>query len=141
MAVVLVWNVNKKPSVDGLVQSLVRQFQVDVVLLVEYPSRSSQLPEVLQKDGLFRQPSPEAFGVFVRSTHTLARLRYRVGKRVGMWRWTPPSGQEGLIVLLHGLDRRNHDDSTRRVFFRRVADAVRRDEDKRGHRRTIVTGD
>ena len=58
-----------------------------------------------------------------------------------MWRWTPPSKQEGLLVLVHGPDRRNHDDSTRRVFFRRIADKIRRYEGKRQHERTLITGD
>src|SRR5205814_1002483 len=73
--------------------------------------------------------------------HRFRRLHYQLGHRVNMWKWGPPSGQEGLIVLLHGLDRRNYDDSTRRVFFRRVVDAVRRREEKRKHRRTIIAGD
>ena len=140
MAAFLLWNVNRKP-LDGLVQSLVRQLQIDIVLLVEYAFGKSQLPGLLQLDGLFRRPSPERFGVFVRSNHRLSRLRSGLGHRVGLWKWRPPSGQEGLVVLLHGFDRRNYDDSTRRVFFRRVADAVRRREEARKHRHTIITGD
>ena len=96
----------------GLVRSLVREFQVDVVLLVEYDPDSSQLSGLLMTEGLIRRRSSRRFGVFVRENHGLTRLRYRLGTRVGMWSWIPPSGQEGLIVLLHGLDRRNNDDST-----------------------------
>jgi exonuclease III len=140
MATFLLWNVNHQP-LDGLVQNLVRQWQVDVVLLIEYAFGTSQLPGLLRQEGLFKRPSSERFGVFVRADHRLSRLRYRLGSRVGLWKWVPPSGQEGLIVLLHGLDRRNYDDSTRRVFFRRVADAVRRREEARKHRHTIVAGD
>jgi hypothetical protein len=143
MAAFLLWNVNRKP-LDGLVQSLVRQLQIDIVLLVEYAFGKSQLPGLLQQDGLFRRPSSKRFGVFVRSNQRISLLRYapyRLGNRVGLWSWIPPSGREGLIVLLHGPDRRNYDDSTRRVFFRRVADAVRRREEARHHRHTIITGD
>jgi hypothetical protein len=143
MAAFLLWNVNRKP-LDGLVQSLVRQLRIDIVLLVEYAFGTSQLPGLLQQDGLFGRPSSERFGVFVRGGQRLSPLRYapyRLGRRVGFWRWIPPSGREGLIVLLHGFDRRNYDDSTRRVFFRRVADAVRRWEEARQHRHTIITGD
>lgn len=141
MAVFLLWNVDGKPSLDGLVQNLVRQFQVDVVLLVEYAYGKSQLPGMLRMDGLIRRTSSERFGVFARADQGLDPLRYRLGNRVGMWSWVPHSGQEGLIVLLHGLDRRNYDDSTRRVFFRRVADAVQRREKKQDHQRTIIAGD
>ncbi|HEY5312470.1 MAG TPA: endonuclease/exonuclease/phosphatase family protein, partial [Pirellulales bacterium] len=140
MAAFLLWNVNQKP-LDGLVQSLVRELQIDIVLLVEYPFGKSRLPGLLLRDGLFKRPSSKRFAVFVRNGHDLSRLRYHLGKRVGFWSWTPPSGQEGLVVLLHGLDRRNYDDSTRRVFFRRVADAVQRRERHKDSRRTIVTGD
>ncbi len=140
MAAFLLWNVRRKP-LDGLVQNLVREHQIDVVLLVEYAFGSSQLPGLLMRDGLFKRPSSKRFGVFHRAGHGLARLRYRLGDRVGMWKWTPPSGQEGLLVLLHGLDRRNYDDSTRRVLFRRVSDADRRHEEARNHRRTIIAGD
>ena len=140
MGAFLLWNVHRKP-LDGLVQSLVRRHQIDVALLVEYPFGISQLPALLMKDGLVKRTNSKRFGVFVRSTHRLSPLRYRLGSRVRMWKWVPPSGQEGLIVLLHGLDRRNYDDSTRRVFFRRIADAVRRRERKQGHGRTVIAGD
>jgi hypothetical protein len=115
MAAFLLWNVDRKP-LDGLVQDLVRQLQIDVVLLVEYAFGVSQLPSLLANDGFFRRRSPQRFGVFARADHRLQFLRYRLGQRAGLWRWTPPSGQEGLVVLLHGFDRRNYDDSTRRVF-------------------------
>jgi hypothetical protein len=46
-----------------------------------------------------------------------------------------------LVVLLHGLDRRNYDDSTRRIFCRRVAQVVRHREARRGNQRTIIAGD
>jgi hypothetical protein len=140
MAAFLLWNVRRKP-LDGFVQTLVRQLQIDVVLLVEYAFGSSQLPGLLMKDGLFKRPSSPRFGVFARVGYGLDRLRYRLGDRVGMWKWAPPSGQEGLLVLLHGLDRRNYDGSTRRVFFRRVADAVRHREETRNHRSTVIAGD
>jgi hypothetical protein len=140
MAAFLLWNVNGKP-LDGLVQNLVRQWQIDVVLLVEYAFGLSQLSGLLVNDGLWKRPSAKRFGVFSRTNHKLSLLRYRLGSRINIWKWTPPSGQAGLLVLLHGLDRRNYDDSTRRMFFRRAADAVRRREVLQGHQRTIIAGD
>lgn len=146
MAAFLLWNVNKKP-LDGMVQSLVRQHRIDIVLLVEYAFGVSQLPVLLASDGLIKRPSPKRFGVFARATHGFARLRYfsrpryPLGPRALFLQWVPPSGVEGLIVLVHGLDRRNHDESTRRLFFREVAEGVRRCEGRRGHGRTIITGD
>lgn len=140
MAVFLLWNVNRKP-LDGLVQSLVRERRVDVVLLVEYAFGQSLLPALLARDGLFRVRSPARFGVFARSGLAVVPLRYRLAGRACLWRLVSSAGREGVIGLVHGLDRRNHDDSTRRVFLRRVADAAGRHERKRGHRRTLIAGD
>jgi hypothetical protein len=140
MAAFLLWNVHRKP-LDSLVQGLVRQLNIDVVLLIEYAFGTSRLPALLMQEGLFKRPSSSRFGVFIRANQSLVRVRSLLGNRVGVWKWRPPSGQEGLLVLVHGLDRRNHDDSTRRIVFRRIADAVRRREEKRKHRRTIIAGD
>src|SRR3954452_3877359 len=140
MAAFLLWNVQRKP-LDGFVQSLVRQLRIDVVLLVEYAFGASQLPSLLLNDGLFKRKSPKRFGVFSRANHGLMPTRHRLGARARLWRWTPPSGQEGIIAFLHGFDRRNYDDSTRRVFFHRVAETVRRYEESGGHQRTILAGD
>ena len=140
MAAFLLWNVQKKP-LDNLVQNLVRQHNIDVVLLVEYAFGVSQLPLLLPNDGLIRRSSSPKFGVFVRKSHGFRVLRYGLGKRANMWRWVPPSGRAGTLVLLHGFDRRNYDDSTRRAFFRRVTDAVQRREERVHHQRTVIAED
>lgn len=140
MAAFLLWNTHRK-QLDGLVQNTVREHRIDIVLLVEYPFGTSQLPGLLLADGFVKRSSPKRFGVFTRSNHRFARLRTRLNDRVALWNWTPPSGQDGLVVLLHGLDRRNYDDSTRRMFCRRVTHAVRRREGRRGNQRTIIAGD
>lgn len=140
MATFLLWNINRKP-LDDLVLNLVRQFWVDVVLLVEYPLGVSRLPGLLRGDGVYKRRSSDRFGVFVRQPHRLARLPPRLGRRVESWKWLPDSGAEGLLVLLHGPDRRNYGESARRLFFRRVARAIRVREGKLRHRRTVVAGD
>jgi Endonuclease/Exonuclease/phosphatase family len=63
-----------------------------------------------------------------------------IGTRLEMWHWTPDSGVGGRFALVHGLDRMNNDDGTRRLFFRRVADLVKAAE-ANTHRRSIVVGD
>lgn len=139
MAVFLLWNVNRKP-LDALVEALVQQHNVDVVLLVEYAFGTSQLSTLLPRLGLIKRTESKRFGTFIRATHGFRRLNYKLVNRVAMWRWTPPSGQDGLITLVHGFDRRNYDDSTRRVLFGQIAAAVRRREEGH-HRRSIVLGD
>src|SRR5579862_5839602 len=112
MAAFLLWNVRKKP-LDNLVLNLVRQHAIDFVLLVEYAFGISQLPALLRDEGLVKRASLPRFGVFVRDSHLLRLLPRKFGKRANMWQWVPPSGVEGTVVLLHGFDRRNYDDSTR----------------------------
>jgi endonuclease/exonuclease/phosphatase (EEP) superfamily protein YafD len=141
VAVFLLWNIQRKAALDNLVAALVQQLNVDVLLLVEYPFGRSALPVMLYP-GHIQWPSSEKFGVFTRSTHILKRLKYRLGSRACMWKWTPPNqDREGNLVLLHGYDRRNYDDSTRRQFFQRISQAIQRREEVRKHKRTIVAGD
>jgi hypothetical protein len=141
MAAFLLWNVRRSQPTDALVHALVRNHQIDVVLLVEYPFGLSQLPALLLAEGLVKRRSWDRFGVFVRTSHRFRRLPFRLGTRIDVWNWAPPSGQEGVVALLHGLDRRHYDDSTRRLFFRRVVDALHQREEKQNHRRTIIAGD
>jgi hypothetical protein len=122
------------------VQNLVRHHNIDVVLLVEYAFGVSQLPWLLLNDGLIKRSSLPNFGVFVRATHKLRLLPYKFGRRANLWNWVPPSGVEGTMVLIHGFDRRNYDDSTRRSLFRRVREAVQRREEARHHKHTILAG-
>ena len=124
-------------------------------LLVEYAFGESLLPALLEPEGLFKVASPDRFGVFVRGGHRFRPLRYHSRRtagrghrprgmavpRAGYWEWTPPSGQDGLVVLVHAPGRGHAGDGSRRMFFRRVADAVRRREVKTGHKRSIVAGD
>jgi hypothetical protein len=145
MAKFLLWNVGKtkQPNLDSLVVSLVREHSVDVLLLVEFhPTKTgSQLSTLLIKDGLVRWNRNDRFGVFGRDRYGFDEISVvGLGERAEFWNWYPTPGTEGRFVLVHGPDRLNNNDSTRRVFFRRIADAIRAQE-ANTHRRTIVLGD
>jgi hypothetical protein len=143
VAAFLLWNVNGQNR-DLLVQSFVREHKIDIVLLVEYsPSKTvSNLSNLLQQDGLVKRSTSERFGVFGRLSYGMALVSSASGGRVDLWDWTPESGNAGRFAIVHGLDRINNDDGTRRVFFRRVADLVKERERAAGsHRRSIVVGD
>ena len=141
MAAFLLWNINKQNR-DLLVQSIVREHNIDIVLLVEFePSKTrSDLSNLLQQDGLVKRGTSERFGVFGRLNYGMTLVSTAIGGHVELWDWTPESGNEGRFALVHGLDRINNDDGTRRVFFGRVADLVR-EREAVGHRRSIVVGD
>ena len=124
MAAFLLWNVNKGVGDSLDLQNLVRQHSIDIVLLVEFDLATSQLSRILETDGFYRRPSSSRFRAFCPRRSSVSRLRHRLGRRVNMWRSTPPSGQEGLLVLVHGLDPKELCNSARRVFFRRVAEKL-----------------
>ena len=141
MAAFLLWNIDRQNR-DLLIQSLVREHVIDVVLLVEYyPSKfGSNLSNLLQSDDLVKRNTSERFGVFARSNHGMTQARTAFGGHAELWDWVPDSGMPGRFALVHGPERRNNDDGTRRVFFRRVAGLVTRSESN-SHRRSMVVGD
>lgn len=142
MAAFLLWNTGRK-NLDGLVQNLVREHKIDIVLLVEYyPSKvGSTLSTLLLNHGLVRRSVSERFGVFSRPIYGMRSVGVTgLGDRVGLWDWIPNPNSEARFALVHGLDRIHNDDGTRRVFFRRVADAVRAHE-ANSHRRSMIVGD
>jgi hypothetical protein len=141
VAAFLLWNV-QNGNRDLLVQSIVREHKIDIVLLVEYsPTKTgSDLSNLLRLDGLVKRSTSERFGVFGRLNDGMILSPVTIGTRLELWDWTPDSGVGGRFALVHGLDRMNNDDGTRRVFFRRVADSVKAAE-AGSHRRSIVVGD
>jgi hypothetical protein len=141
VAAFLLWNVQNRNR-DLLVQSIVREHKIDIVLLIEYsPTKTgSDLSNLLQGDGLMKRSTSEKFGVFGRLAYSMLLSPVTIGTRLELWDWTPDSGVGGRFALVHGLDRMNNDDGTRRVFFRRVADVVKAAE-ATSHRRSIVVGD
>lgn len=141
MAAFLVWNINKQNR-DLLLQNIIREHSIDVVLLVEYnPSTNkSNLSNLLLQNGLVKRSESERFGVFGRFEYGMHRIATEIGGHLEIWEWTLESGLSGRFALVHGLERINNDDGTRRVFFRRVAEKVKELETG-SHRRSIVVGD
>ena len=137
MAVFMLWNTGRR-NLDSLIERLVREHKVDVLLLVEYyPSViKSALSTLLLSSGLVRRSTSERFGVFSRLNYGMNRVPVpALGNRVELWEWTTNTKTDARFALEHGLDRIHNDDGTRRVFLRRVADAVRQRENN-SHRRS-----
>lgn len=145
MTAFLLWNTGRQNR-DGLVQNLVREHRIDVLLLVEYyPSQiKSALSTLLNADGLVRRNTSERFGVFSRLGYGMNDVAVAgLGDGVELWNWIPEpkkAKKEARFALVHGLDRIHNDDGTRRVFFRRIADAVRQHESN-SHGRSMIVGD
>lgn len=142
MAAFLLWNTGGK-NLDSLVQNLVREHKVDMLLLVEYyPSTAnSTLSTLLLNEGLVKRNTSERFGIFSRMNYGMSPLPVAgLGDRVELWDWVPGANRAARFALVHGLERRNNDDGTRRVFFRRVVEAIRKQE-ANSHRRSMIVGD
>ncbi len=133
---VLFWNVQRK-QLDGLVVSLIADHTPDVVVLVEPPPRSRHAPA-----GWRRVSQTERFSVFAkRPVRFTRRLDTEPTGRVEFWHVEPPNEDDWLFVLVHGPDRRNATDDTRRLLFGQIRDVIRMLEARLGHRRTVVLGD
>ena len=142
MAAFLLWNTGVENR-DSLVQNLVREHNIDVLLLVEYyPSKiKSTLSTLLLDEGLVRRNTSDRFGVFSRMKYGMNRVSVTgLGDRVELWNWIPEANKVARFALVHGLDRKHNNDDTRRVFFRRIVDAIRSQE-AHSHRRSMIVGD
>src|SRR5579883_2847358 len=120
MANFLLWNVQRKP-LDHWVVRLVEEHQIDVVLLVEYAGGSS-ITKSLTAQRFTPVQSQERFGVFSNGRVRLEPIRATVANnRACFWRSVGGSGTEGILVMVHGLDRRNYPkDDTRTAQFRQI---------------------
>lgn len=144
MLTVLLWNVNDRP-LGGLIEDLVVEHRVDVVMLVE--SRNVNARSLLRRLGRTAQfehlPSDPRFGVYVRFSRSFMQpiVLPRKETRLAFWRLALPRHLEILFGIVHGLDKRNHDAKTQRLFMRRVVEYVDWIESTNAHKRTILLGD
>lgn len=141
MPTVLLWNVQRK-ALDELVLRLVQAHDIGLLVLVEYDGGVSALPELLKGQRFRQAPSFSRFGVFAQAPLSLERVSVRLpGDRADFWRVLDPHGTDGLLAAVHGPDRRNTNDATRKLVFGRIAREVERLEDHFGNQRTVIVGD
>ncbi|QJW97893.1 endonuclease/exonuclease/phosphatase family protein [Frigoriglobus tundricola] len=137
---VLFWNVQRK-QLDSLVMALIADQTPDIVVLVETPPRS-RLSAFLAPTGWQRVGRSERFTVLTRQTFRFTRLlNPDPTDRIEFWHVAPPAADDWLFALVHGPDRRNATDDTRRLLFDRFRAAIRELENLLGHRRTVILGD
>jgi hypothetical protein len=137
---VLFWNVQRK-QLDSLVLSLIAGQTPDIVVLVETPARS-RLAAFLAPTGWQRVSRSERFTVFARQTIRFTRQRHPdPTDRVEFWHAEPANEESWLVALVHGPDRRNAADDTRRFLFGRTRETIRLLERQLGHQRTVILGD
>jgi hypothetical protein len=139
---VLFWNVQRK-QLDRLVTALIANHSPDIVVLVERPARSG-LATSLSAGGWQRVSRTERFSVFARHDIRFTREPNPdsgSADRVEFWHVEPTGEESWLFALIHGPDRRNATDDTRRLVFGRMRATIRLLEARLGHRRTVILGD
>jgi hypothetical protein len=137
---VLFWNVQRK-QLDALVMSLIANRAPDIVVLIETPLRS-RLASLLAPGGWQRVSRSERFTLFAKNDIRLTRQSNPdTTERVEFWRVEPAGRDDWLFVLIHGPDRRNATDDSRRFLFGRLRETIRLLENQFGHRRTVILGD
>jgi hypothetical protein len=128
---------------DKLVISLIANHALDIVVLVERPFRSG-LATSLSPSGWQRVNRSERFTVLAKQAIKFTRppnLGPNPTDRAEFWHVEPAGEESWLFALIHGPDRRNATDDTRRLVFSRLRETVRLLETRFGHRRTVILGD
>lgn len=146
MTTFLFWNVQNK-QLDGHIVSLVRQHNVDVLLLIEHLKPDSTLFSQLNTVRPFqRVTTHHRFGVYV-SFNSALMMRITpptTNDRVDYWDVNLSKKNRLLLVLVHGLDIINYSEEARSLFFDRVRNDIlwiEGNDRNVGHKQTVVLGD
>jgi hypothetical protein len=142
MPTFLVWNVQRK-ALAGHVVRLVQSARVDVLLLIEKPDPDGGLSAILAANGFALVPARQRFGLYTRldSASFESVSPPEADERTDFWRFRLSETVSITLVAVHGPDRRNVDETARRLFFQRVHENVQAVEARAGHKRTVVVGD
>lgn len=138
----LFWNANGRSSVEPVID-VVREHEVDVVVLAEWPS-PRELLEGLNSDGPVRFHLPLNLSerlVFLVGAPSGSFASVHDGSGVAIRRFAPPIGLDVTIVALHLPSKRFLSDEEQSLLSTRVARLIERVENDIGHRRTLVIGD
>lgn len=141
----LFWNLNRKPLEDTVAR-LARKHEIDVVVLAECAIASSTLLDVLE-DGT-GQPFNYGF-TLLEDMPVYARLPKRSSRtleedphtRVSLRQLILPSGKDILLAVTHFPSKLHWSNESQSQECTRLADVVRRREERLGHSRTVLVGD
>ncbi len=142
----LVWNTNKKPLNEIIVQ-LVKEHEVDVLLLIEPNQGATSLLSRLNNVGPFQVVESQArFRLLTKfDSFLIERIKPFIedkDKRSDYWHLKLPGRADVLLVGIHGYDMINYQQDAREMLLARVAENIKFIEDNTTrHKRTIVFGD
>lgn len=142
MITFLFWNMNRK-GLEGPLGILAKAHRIDVIILAECPSSPTIVLKVLNSvsPGFhFPWSLCERIKVFTRFKSRFLRAD-REDERVSIRQLRLPGRQEILIAMAHLPSKLHFDDDSQIFGCIDFADAIREQENKAGHTRTLVVGD
>ncbi len=140
----LLWNTNKKAP-DEIIVQLVKEHDVDVLLLIERNHPAASLLSELNSVAPFQVvASHERFHLLTRFNSALVnRLKPVVeDDRSDYWHLKLPAQADILLVGVHGYDIQNYEPDEREMLLTRISENIRFLEgNTTKHKRTVVFGD
>jgi hypothetical protein len=146
-----VWNVNSSRMTNGSHRDIARHAaelfideDLDALFLVECSIPTSVLLSAFPSQPLhYSVASGERFKVLARfDPRYMERQCLPIpSERYDIWRLHLPLHDEALLVLVHGLDKRNNSVRKQELFIEQVVSSIAYFETQLGHSRTLVFGD
>lgn len=143
MAIIVFWNINKKPLLKEIV-SLCHDNEVDILVLAEC---NIAIPFLLEKLNIGRR------NVYLAPFNPSSRLsfiiRYPASSifpisdegGIAIRKILPPIGSEFILVALHLPSKIHMSDTEQSLHSVRVSQTIKEAEEKIGHSKTLVIGD
>lgn len=139
----LYWNTNRKPLTSAIA-TLVRAHEVDILILSEYASSPASMLQALNSgaraDFQFAFDLCERIRIFTRFSSSFIRATYD-DDRVSVRHLTLPAQRQVLIVAVHLPSKRFWSEDSQAFECTELSRTVIEQEEKVGHRNTVLVGD
>lgn len=139
----LYWNVNKKP-IEDLVVALAHEHELDIIILSEcafsIPRLLEKINEPIRRKYSLPYSPVEDPVILIRLPRKLLKIRHD-SPGVSVKNLVPLLGPDILIITLHLPSKLFYEKEDQAQYATRIARIIEEEEDKIGHRRTIVVGD
>jgi endonuclease/exonuclease/phosphatase (EEP) superfamily protein YafD len=143
MLTFLFWNTNRRPLVD-MIASLAEDHRVDVLMLAESGAGAVEMLRRLNENSpdFHYAPSraPTAVDVFTRFSGEFLKPTFESG-RVSIRRMALPARAELLLAMVHLPSKLYWSEDSQTLECAELARSIRLEEDRAGHRRTLLIGD
>ena len=143
MVTFLFWNTNRKPLLNEI-QTLVREHQIDIVILGELETSPVSLLQHLNSGATsnFRIAAGQydRIRIFTRFSSEFLTPTYE-DERISIRRLRLPARLEILVVAAHLRSKLHQSEDSQAFECVEIARTIREQEEKVGHERTLIVGD